>query len=70
MDACRVSNVLPNRAFLLQQTHGFFHFYGLVFFRLPRLIRSGRAVYAKDFRVADMYRGRIYRDKDEIQVFQ
>ena len=47
--------LLSSYAFLPQQAHGFFHFYGLVFFRLPRLIRSGRAVHAKCFCVSDMY---------------
>lgn len=55
MDACRVSNVLPNRAFLLQQTHGFFHFYGLVFFRQTYLIYRVRPVWIDCFRVSDMY---------------
>ena len=55
MPVCRVGGILSRRALLLQQAHGFFHFYGLVFFRLPRLIRSGRAVHAKCFCVSDMY---------------
>ena len=31
MPVCRVDGILSCRAFLLQQTHGFFHFYGHVF---------------------------------------
>lgn len=55
MPVCRVGGILSRRALLLQQAHGFFHFYGLVFFRLPRLICSSRAIHAECFCVADMY---------------
>ena len=55
MPVCRVGGILSRRALLLQQTHGFFHFYGFIFFRQANLIYSVRPVRVDCFRVSDMY---------------